>query len=216
MGPVLRKNILFYVLYICPLLAMLTIYWSTHKSQLDSSFIILQTYWMFLLVLGSMGNSEGFESKNGAYKFLSVLPVTPREIVRAKFLLVLGGLLFVVSYNMVLFSFFTHNVRYLFALGSFQVLLGMVCLIVAGLMYAGIFRFGFTRMNFVIWGFVILVFGVSVGTDIMWKRVNDNVNDWVNAADSYWWYLVLIPGLAAFYGLMRLAERNLRRYAWGG
>ncbi len=102
---------------------------------------------MVWLVLGAMWSHEQMEHKANGYAFLRTLPIEPRQIVRAKFLLVFFSVMLYVGGCCVAFAFVSTNPDYLIPSCSYLILHGDICLVAAAFLYLGIFRFGFSRFG---------------------------------------------------------------------
>ena len=138
----MQKNSLFFAIQAFLLLMLITVYWLCARDMLSWSMVLFQGQILILIILSSIASNEQQEEKSKGYAFLSILPVTDRDIVASKFACVLLTVSFIVAYNNFLFTLFPDP-AYLASFGRIFVLLsGLACLILAGLMYIIIYLWG--------------------------------------------------------------------------
>ena len=114
---------------------------------LSLSFVFYITAYIYWLVLGSVYSHEQLEHKNRGYAFLRNFPITKRDIVLAKYVLVfLSVLIFIAVQYFWLGSIFADPATAATA-RSYALINGGFCLVLAGWFYALLFRFGFGKFG---------------------------------------------------------------------
>ena len=100
----MKKNVNFFVFYFVIIVSLIVFLRFITGSTLSLVFVIISGILVFILVFGSTFTNEQYEEKNKGYMFLDTLPVTAREIVEAKFALVLLAVGFCVGFLVILIS----------------------------------------------------------------------------------------------------------------
>lgn len=145
----------FYIGLIAPL--MLT-YLILKKDTVDDGFILLQSQWIVLLILGAAVTTEQREGKTRGYAFLKTLPLTLRTLVTAKFTLVLGGAFLLTAANWALLSCIPAAQPFRSLGGTFLILGMNLALLLTGVMYCLRFRLGHMRAAWIAWMGYFLLF----------------------------------------------------------
>lgn len=134
--------------YIGILLALpfLMLYWHMARMQLDSNVVFMMTGWIYIVTFITMFGVETNEMKNRGYSFLATLPLSPREIVGAKFISILVTISIYVT--VAYFTFDNLEISPALIALSRKLLLfnATFALLLTGTMYWFIFRFGFEKM----------------------------------------------------------------------
>jgi len=213
MWKLVRVQSLNYLKYFLPLTAFLIYYFTVYDGGGKTPAFVFLCFWAFLLVSGSISTGEGYEEKHKGYRILSVLPLTGREIVGTKFLLVLGSVILATGLNVALLVLKAGSPGRTDLMVMIGVLWGVVCLIYGGIMYVGIFRFGFTSMTKMFW-MVFLVLIVAM-IFLLGDVIVPAFKGWAPAirefAGSRWWLLVLVPAAPLYLFLYRVALRVKER-----
>jgi hypothetical protein len=203
MSPIARKTSFFYFTHLVTFCAPA---WPALMKG-KGGIISMLAFWVPLWLSSSVLWSERQES----YALLRMLPVTDREIVRAKFGLALAAacLYWLI---LALFNWWAWNSRWEYPL--YMALASLTCAVslpLAAFWYIFSWRFGQSALTVGVLAFIVLgmVFAFVVNID---RR------NWVGApgiAAARWlvegpWYLQLflfVAALAAYYGLMQVAVR---------
>ncbi len=207
----MKKNTFFFVLYAISITVLLTLYWLLVRITLDGILVIFQGLWMVLIVEGAIAGNEKSEEKTKGYEFLRTLPLTDREIVRSKFILVLLTTVFVLACNSILYLFMPGP-SHLKELGPLYALIcANFCLVLAGISYIIIFRFGHAAFVKFVWIATIVIMLTPIllfefvlrKTDIDFKALIEtiNQNNWLIGACS------TICGLAVYSSLLQAATK---------
>lgn len=204
MFAIARKSSFFFITHLCtfsvPALYMLL-------ERKGAGFLSVMCLWLPAWLSSSVLWSEKQES----YAFLRMLPVTDRQVVRAKFGLALG---FTFLYWLVMFLFNRlswspgPDQSYYSALAN---LCCAISIVLVACWYLFSWRFGPAALNVAI---VVFTLSVVVGTFIVNVRSMVRTHGigilaprWL--AEGPWSYHVLLvaAALVAYYGLMRIAIR---------
>lgn len=204
MSAILRKGSFFFITHLCtfsiPPLAMLL-------GQRNRGVLSVMAIWVPVWLSSSILWSERQES----YGFLRTLPVTDRQIVRAKFGLALG---FAVIYWLVLSLFIRGAWGSTPEYSGYMALAGITCavsLVLAGGWYIISWRFGPSALTAGVMTFMVLgILGtwiVDVRRAVRIGGIGTFAPRWL--AEGPWVYQAVLfsVALAAYYGLMRLAFR---------
>lgn len=207
MWKLIRVQSLNYLRYLIPLMIFLIFYFSEYYKSGKLPVFVFLCFWAFLLVSGSLSTSEGYEEKNNGYNILKVLPITNKEIVSSKFLLVLGSVLMVTGLNiflLVLRNSSPAKINFMIMVG---ILWGVICLIYGAVMYVGIFKLGFTRMTKYFWTFfiVFLVIMIFLLGDFIIPILKSKAESIVRFADSKLWILIAAAGIILYFYLYKYA-----------
>lgn len=204
---IMKMHLRYYLFYPPLFLAWITYYWLTTRDILHINIAIMNSIFIYFVSLVPASIVETKDETNHGYAFLETLPVTVREIVSAKFLLVFLCVAVLVLYNFVLFAFFESTPETLNACRSVVLVNASLSLVLAGIMFLVIFRFGAT-VFLVLAGVVLLLFNL-LGL-VAFKTFNsgrDLLSGLDISVEGAGWMVIVFFGLAAYYGLMRLAVR---------
>ena len=134
---------------------------------LDRGLVLLFGYTLVLSVLTALVQNEAAESMSGGYRFLSSLPLSSRDIVAAKHLLLAaftaGQTLYALALVLFLAGpgvFFSLSLAYLVLNGSMCLLLG------AGLLWV-VNRFQLPALTKLVAGAVPLVLGIILANEFI-------------------------------------------------
>ena len=205
----MKKNAFFFILNAVSISALLTLYWLLVRINLDGVLVIFQGLWMVLIVEGAIAANEKSEEKSKGYEFLRILPLTDRDIVRAKFILVLLTSVFVLACNSTLYLYM-QGPAYLKELGPLYALVcANFCLVLGGVSYIIIFRFGYATFAKFVWIAMIVIMVtpilllefVFLKMDLDFKSIIEKINQWNWAISACF----TIVGLTVYFFLMQTA-----------
>ncbi len=204
----MKKNAPVFVLYFVVIVILLTILRVFTGSGLSTAFVLVSGILVFLLVFGATFMNEQYEEKHNGYAFLDTLPVTAREIVEAKFVLVLLTSGFLVGFCIILYSLSSGSQDTVVIACSYALLNGVVCLTLTGMNYIGIFTLGFTKY------FVLVMSGLlAIGFVPMFLLMTyrDRMDILVENILAFYaginWMIVLPTALVAYFLLMLAAAK---------
>lgn len=211
---IIRKNLIYHILYPIPLIGYVTYYFLDSREVLDINIAtILGSFSYFILLVPAM-MSEGHEGKSNGYMFLSTLPVTIREIVAAKFILVLGSAVLYVSYSFFFFTLFESSPEMMAASRALIMMNALICILLSGILYSIVFMLG-VQMFLVFIGVILLAFNilglVAAKTNLIPAVPRGTIPEFFGRLAGINWYLAALIGLAAYYGLMEVAVRIKER-----
>jgi hypothetical protein len=208
MWKIMKKNMNFFVFYFVFIASLIVILRLITGSKLSPVFVIISGIIVFFLVFGSTFTNEQYEEKNKGYAFLDTLPVTAREIVEAKFALVLLAVGLCVGFLMILISLSGSPPETIAIARSYVLFSGMVCLILAGVNYIGIFALGFTKYLVIVgvgWVSLSLVPMIMLKTyEGRMDVLRETVLDFFTGTD---WLIVIPVTLVAYFVLLLVAAK---------
>jgi hypothetical protein len=167
---------------------------------------------MIWLVLGAMWSHEQMESKTNGYAFLSILPIEPSQIVKAKFAILFIAVAIYVGGCCVAFALISTDPDYLIPSCGYIIVHGDICLLAAALLYLGIFQYGYSRFGkYVLISWVCLfILPLLIRLFILKPRgITDS--EIMQFLRGPYWIIGTIISLAGYYFLMKLAIRKLSK-----
>jgi hypothetical protein len=208
MWKIMKKNMNFFLFYFIIIVSLIVGLKLLTGSKLTTAFVIFSGILVFLLVFGSTFTNEQYEEKNKGYKFLDTLPVTSREIVEAKYALVLLAVVFCVGFLVILFSISGGIPETIGIARSYVLFMGVICLILAGINYIGIFALGYTK-------YLVIVgvgwFSLSLVPMIMIKTYQGRMNVLKETVLKFYggidWLIVVPLTLVVYFVLMLVAAK---------
>lgn len=208
MSAILRKSSFFFITHLCtfsiPGLVAIPI-WE------NAGMLSVMALWVPLWLSSSVLWSERQES----YAFLRTLPVTDRQVVRAKFGLALG---FIVLYWAILALLIRRSWGASPEYAGYMALASLTCslaVVLAAVWYIVSWRFGTTVLTVAV--IALLVIGLIMALAANMERMVKTRGIGILAprwlAEGPWIYQVLLfaAALAAYFGLMRVAVRVKER-----
>ena len=102
---IIRKNAIYYIMYGIFLLFMSAAMWYSAMERLRTPIAVINSFFMFFIVVVPALSAEALEEKHRGYPFLMTLPLKLETVVRAKMALPLMAVAVTVVYNLVLFQF---------------------------------------------------------------------------------------------------------------
>ena len=206
----MKKSINFFVFYFVFVASLIVILRLITGSKLSTSFVIIAGVLVFFLVFASTFTNEQYEEKNKGYTFLDTLPVTAREIVEAKYALVLLAVGFCVGFLVILISLSGSAPETINIARSYVLFMGVVCLIMAGVNYIGIFALGFTKFLVIVGvGWLSLGFVPMIIMKTYQGRMNvlkESVFNFLNGIE----WLTVIPLILVVYFMLMLVAAKVR------
>jgi hypothetical protein len=119
--------------------------WHMTRTQLDTNEVFMMTGWLYLIIFFTMFGVEMNEMKNRGYSFLATLPLSPREIVGAKFISILVTISIYVAVAYFTFGNLESSPALLALSRKLLLFNAAFALLLTGTMYWFIFRFGFEK-----------------------------------------------------------------------
>jgi len=195
----------FYLIFVATLVGFLAI---IMHNELKVAFVIISGILVILQVVGSTFINEQYEEKHKGYVFLSVLPVKEKEIVAAKFLLVLITNALFVGFLVFLFSVSPSPPEEIALAQSYVLFMGVICLAMTGLSYAGIFSIGYTKFAVIVLSFLVALGLVPM---LIMKSYQDRMDILVEQLLNFFaginWVVVIPASLLVYAGLMAAAVK---------
>ncbi len=204
----MKKNVNVFVFYFVFVASLIVILKLVTGNEITTAFVIIAGILVFLLVFASTFTNEQYEEKNKGYAFLDTLPVTAREIVEAKFALVLLAVGLCVGLLMILFSLSASALGTIAIAQSYVLFMGVVCLIMAGVNYIGIFALGYTKfLIFVGSGWLALGFVPVIIMKTYQGRMDILKETVLNFYAGIDWLVVIPSALVVYFVLMLVAAK---------
>lgn len=206
MWRLVRIQFVNYLRYIIPLGIFLIFYFTEFYQGGKLPVFVFLCFWAFLLISGSLSTSESYEEKNQGYRILSTLPVTDREIVTSKFIMIFGAVTIITLLNITLLIIRLDSPEKLSAMIMLGILWGVFCLLYGAVMYIGIFKLGFTRMTKYFWTMflIVIVLMMFFVGDVL-NGLKINIETLYSFSRSVIWVLISIAGIFGYYFLYKYA-----------
>lgn len=174
----------------------------------ELNYLFYQGAWGFWIILGAMWVHEQIETKSNSYAFLRILPLKNKQIVGAKFALILLSVILFVVYQTGVVALLVRNAEYSRTAWRYNISVGNLCLLLAGTFYMGIYRFGFAKIGKVILGAWLLLFLSPVLVrEIVMRRSQIDEKTLIAQINSYNWWLVTAVVLLIYWGMLNLSVR---------
>jgi hypothetical protein len=208
----MKKNAPFFLLYVLMFLPFLTLYLVLDRKTISPAMAIFLGQWLILIIFGAVAVNEKSEEKSKGYDFLKILPITTREIVAAKFALVMIMVVFIAAYENILLFFFSIPAHLLFITRIWVGVCAIGALFLAGLMYIVIFRFGHAFFAKLLWIVAVPVFilPIIIYEFVLLKMDMDirGTLDTLNNLSWLVWTALILLSLCLYYGLMRVTVKT--------
>jgi hypothetical protein len=212
---IIKKNVTFYIMYGLFFLIMSTVMWYSSMDRLRAPIAVINSFFMFFIVVVPALSAEVLEEKHRGYAFLITLPLKLETVVRVKMALPLMAIFVAVVYNLVLFQFFESTPSVLADCVKIILLNASVVTVLAGLVYMLMYRYNvrILMMTLVFTG----VFFNFLGLIAVRTRGLVNIFEWpelIVAGMPTWIFVVMIPASLGVYHLifrraLRLKEERL-------
>jgi hypothetical protein len=171
-------------------------------------YLLYQGAWGFWVILGAIWVHEQIETKSSSYSFLRILPIRNQEIVGAKFAVVLISVLFFVVYQTGVVALLVRDAEYSRTAWLYNLSVGNLCLLLAGLFYIGIYRFGFLKFGKVMLGSWLLLFlSPLLVREVAMRRFQLDEETLITQITSYNGWLVTAAVLLIYWGMLNLSVR---------
>jgi hypothetical protein len=151
MWALLRKNSGFFLFYIAIYFGFLFPMINYDRFQaaapLSLGFVFFITTYIYWLVLGAVYSHEQLEHKNNGYAFLRNLPISRRDLVLSKYILVFLSVLIYISVQYIWLGSIFPDPGDTATARAYVLINSSFCLVLAGWFYALIFRYGFGKFG---------------------------------------------------------------------
>ncbi|MBN1222363.1 MAG: ABC-2 transporter permease [Candidatus Aminicenantes bacterium] len=203
---IIKMNASQYYPFVFGAIGAITLLRLTSKSALNPMFVIISGLFVFMAVIGPLFINEQYEEKNKGYAFLDTLPVLNRDIVTAKFLLVLAADITLVAYIAVLLSFASGPAEQIVIARSYVFLNGVICLLICGLSYIGIMGIGYTKFALIAMSFLVFL---GIPPLLIMSIHKENMDVFIEKVLNFYtglnWLILLPVSIALYLGLMTVA-----------
>jgi hypothetical protein len=209
MNGIIRKDIFIYLAYLA-IVPFQILYWHITRSGLDSTIVFIMTGWINIVMLGSILGVEMNEMKNGGYMFLAALPVTARDIVRAKFavILVISAIYGFAAWFA--FAGLEAPPGYLEFARRWLLLNAATALGTAGLVYWAVFRYGLERAMYLLGGLLAFTVIVPIGlNELVIRGYLGGSSAVFRLAGTAGNLLLLAAGAAVYLAFYKLSVRAM-------
>jgi hypothetical protein len=178
------------------------------------NYILYQGSFIFWLILGGLWSHEKLERKTRGTQFLMILPIRIRDIVKAKFALVLFSALFILIFQSGAVGLLSGDADLAVQTWKFSAVVISVCLVFSGAAYTGIARFGFSRIGpwlILLWLFLFL--SPILVRELLMRLFDFSMEDVIDLMTGMHWAAVLAGALLVFWAFMQLSIRVWREEA---
>lgn len=183
----------------------------TSPDPLSLIFVLYLLPYLFMGVIAPIWIHEQMESKTNGYTFLFSLPIDAKDIVVAKFMVVLFSAFLYTTFYCAFFSMISRNPDYLNPACSITIINANICLLLSALLYLGIFRYGYIKFGkFVILAWVVTIISPILIFHLFLPRLGISRLDIVDQMARLSWPLVTIISIAIYLGLMRVSIKTLK------
>lgn len=208
MWGIVKKDILYFAGYF-----LLTAWAPVNLLILDGmndGLVLMLGIMPIMTAVSALGVIELLEEKSKGYAFLATLPITPGEIVRAKFALIFSFVLLWVVLAFIMIAYGAPYAAFARLSRAFILCCAVVCLGLVALLYILTFRFGFTR-SIKIFAFVFSPASI-MGPAILLPMFREERMAFDPASLIQWTstvnlVLLAVFGVGLFWGLMFTAIR---------
>jgi hypothetical protein len=184
----------------------------TSPNPLSLTFVLYLTSYLLMVVIAAIWTHEQMESKAKGYEFLRSLPIDAKDIVTAKFAVVLLSLCLITIFHCVAFYLISSNPEYFNPACSVIIISADICLIISALLYLGIFRFGYVKFGkYIILTWILIIFSPIPIYQFLLPRLGISRLDIIEKMASLSWPLVTAVSLIVYLGLMWLSINALKR-----
>jgi hypothetical protein len=203
---IVKKNMVYFIGYCGFILILTAILRMALGNDQAVLLVLISGVLILMLVFGPVFFNEQYEEKHKGYDFLDSLPVSAREIVWAKFGLVLVTVVAIVGYLLLLFSISKVAPNDWILVRSYILMSGVACLFFAALSFLGIFSLGYTKFAMIVMSFFALLGFVPI---LIMKFYRDNMDVLIENILTFLrhvnWLAVIPLALIGYFGLMFIA-----------
>ena len=191
------------------LLIMSAVMWNSAMDRLRTPIAVINSFFMFFIVVIPALSAEALEEKHRGYPFLMTLPLKLETVVRAKMALPLMAIFVTVVYNLVLFQFFESSPSVLADCVKIILLNASVVIMLAGAVFLLMYRYNvrMLMMFLVFAGVFFNLFGLiairssGIGNLFEWPEM-------IVSGKPAWIFIVMIfVSLGAYHLIFRRALR---------
>lgn len=207
---IVKKNILRYLLAPIPAFTFLAVYAFGSGVNNPVNFTRLMGIVIFIVTLAPAVVIEMEEERNRGYAFLATLPVTAREVVRTKFLMMLASIVALGLAGFAILAGMDLPAPLLSETVKILLMSLTLCIVIESLVLTLTYRYGAMPVLITL---LAATFLMNMGT-FMWAREGLPGRAFMPGIgravkDLGWLYQALFAaaGLAAFFLMMRLAAR---------
>jgi len=206
MGRIMKMNVHHFYPFILAGFGAVIVLRLTTEPALNPVFVIISGLLVFMVVISSLFINEQYEEKNKGYAFLDTLPLSARDIVGAKFLLVLIADAVFITFIVVLLSFASGPAEQIAIAQSYVLLNGVICLFFCGLSYIGILGIGYTKFAIIAMSFLVFI-GIPplLIMSIYGGEMDVFIEKVLNFYAGLNWMILIPLTLAVYMGLMAMA-----------
>ena len=209
---IIRKDILFYLGYAA--LMVLTCGLALIQDGMDRGAVILLGNLQMLVVVGGCALNEMTEDRSNGYLFLRSLPITSRELIGAKFMLILIFSTVGLTFSLSMVGMFPVSVTFSTISRLYLTLCAIGAITLGSLLLTGIYRYGFTRLfRAALFTLPVLVISVPIMLFLVFKGQLVRL-DWSQISHGVVLpFMVggLMPCLLLVYALYRVSVRAYER-----
>jgi len=206
---ILKKNAGYYIMYGIFLLIMSAAMWYSALDRLRTPIAVINSFFMFFIVVVPALSAEALEEKHRGYPFLMTLPLKLETIVKAKMALPLISVAVAVVFNLVLFQFFESTPQVLADCVKIILLNASVVIVLAGAVFILMYRYD-VRMLMMVLVFVGVFFNLFGLIAIRSSGIG-NLFEWpemIVSGKPAWIFIVMIfVSLGAYHLIFRRALR---------
>jgi len=213
---ILKKNAGFYLMYGLFLLIMSVAMWYSAFDRLRTPIAVINSFFMFFIVVIPALSAEALEEKHRGYPFLMTLPLKLETVIRVKMALPIMSVGVVVVFNLVLFRFFFESTPAVLADCVKIILLNTsIVIMLSGSVFLLMYRYD-VRMLMMFLVFTGVFFNFLGLIAIRTSGIG-NIFEWpemIVAGKPAWIFILLIPASLGVYHLafrraLRLKEERL-------
>ena len=180
----------------------------TSPDPLSLTFVLYLTSYLMMVVIASIWTHEQWESKTQGYAFLRSLPINARDIVMAKFAVVLLSLFLYTIFHCAAFYTISSNPEYFNPACSVIIISADICLVISALLYLGIFRFGYNTFGkFVILVWIVIVISPIPIYQFLLPRLGISRLEIIDHVARLSWPLVTAFSFIIYFGLAPLSRQ---------
>ncbi len=202
---IIRKNAIYYIMYGIFLLFMSAAMWYSAMDRLRTPIAVINSFFMFFIVVVPALSAEALEEKHRGYPFLMTLPLKLETVVRAKMALPLMAVAVTVVYNLVLFQFFESSPSVLADCVKIILLNASVVIMLAGAVFLLMYRYN-VRMLMMVLVFAGVFFNF-LGLIALRTRGIGNIFEWpemIVSGKPTWIFIVFVFVSLGVYHLIFL------------
>ena len=208
---ILKKNAAYYLIYGTILLIMSVVMWYSAMDRLRTPIAVINSFFMFFIVVVPALSAEALEEKHRGYPFLMTLPLKLETIVRAKMALPAIAVSVTVVFNLVFFQFFESTPSVLADCVKIIVLNASVVIVLAGAVFILMYRYD-VRMLMMVLVFAGVFFNF-LGLIAVRSSGIGNIFEWpemIVSGKPAWIFVVLIFVSLGVYHLIFLRALRLK------